>query len=252
MDMVHEFIFIPGNGRACPDYKILPHGFCDIVFAISDTVSRVVVHGPRTRAQDIPGHDFDLAIIRFKAGGLPGLLDGRPLDFVDETVELPRIFGRNSHELCDILRERESSFAKRSVLEGLLLQNDLQPLKENSIIGLAGDVVGSRRAVVTVSELARHLNVSIRTLERKFEKALGFSPKQFIRLIRFQETMKSLIALHSHTSFVDLAYAAGYCDQSHLIKEFKLLSGMSPEVFLKNPPCGSRKMVALPFGRSAR
>jgi AraC-like DNA-binding protein len=247
LDMVQEYMFFPGEGRICDDYQILPHGCFDIVFAISETLNKVMIHGPRTRVQNISGHDYDIAIIRFKAGGLPKILDGKPLDFVDQTVELTTIFSHDAQDLCEMIWEKQTFPEKIAVMERLLAgSHDLHPLKENRLFSLARDAIISRNASIKVHEVAAMLDVSTRTLERLFLKFLGISPKQFIRLIRFQEIINSIKISHSPTMHADLAYAAGFTDQSHFIKEFKELSGMTPRVFLKNPPCRRRKMACFP------
>lgn len=243
MDMVQEYMYFPGDGQICPDYQILPHGSFDIVFAISETASRVVIHGPRTRIQEVPGHDLDIAIIRFKAGGLPKALDGKPLDFVDQTVELSKILNHDAQDLCEMIWEKETAPEKIDVLEKMLMVNDgLHPLKENQIFSRARDIIISRNAFIKVREVAALLDVSTRTLERSFFKMLGISPKQFIRLIRFQEIINTFKNNHSSAPYADVAYTHGFSDQSHFIKEFKKMAGMTPGDFFQKPPCRRRKM----------
>jgi AraC-like DNA-binding protein len=79
--------------------------------------------------------------------------------------------------------------------------------------------------------LSRLVGISHRQLERRFKKEAGFSPKLFSRLMRFQACLR--YAKKETNSMTDLAYLAGYFDQSHFIREFKEFSGICPKQYFK-------------------
>ena len=83
-----------------------------------------------------------------------------------------------------------------------------------------------------LGHLAHTMACSIRTLERAFKKELGMSPKTFARILRFQNSLK-LYEQGMVQSLTQLAYSAGYYDQPHFIKEFRLFSGMPPKHYFK-------------------
>jgi len=69
--------------------------------------------------------------------------------------------------------------------------------------------------------------LSARQLERKFARNLGISPKTFARVVRF----KSVVAAAGRPDppdWVRLAGDFGYADQPHLVREFKIFSGLTP------------------------
>jgi len=78
----------------------------------------------------------------------------------------------------------------------------------------------------SIAELQNITGLSERQFERKFKSVIGFTPKHYSRIIRFQHTKKKFIA-RPRVSFADLAYQSNYADQSHFIREFKEFSGMS-------------------------
>jgi AraC-like DNA-binding protein len=78
----------------------------------------------------------------------------------------------------------------------------------------------------SIPELQKITGLSERQFERKFKSAIGFTPKHYSRIIRFQHTRKKFIA-RPRMTFADLAYQSNYADQSHFIREFKEFSGMS-------------------------
>jgi AraC-like DNA-binding protein len=92
------------------------------------------------------------------------------------------------------------------------------------------------RGNTRVSCLASELGVSERHLERAFLERVGVSPKSFARVIRLQ----SLIAMLNREttplrdrSWAFLAADFGYADQSHLVREVKALTGLTPGNLLR-------------------
>lgn len=76
--------------------------------------------------------------------------------------------------------------------------------------------------------LASNVCLSRKQFERIFLAHIGISPKQFLKIVRFQNAI--FIKQNSKTkSLTDLAYEAAYYDQSHFINETKELTGHSPK-----------------------
>lgn len=85
---------------------------------------------------------------------------------------------------------------------------------------------------IRMRELAKALCISLDPFEKKFRKITGASPKRFAGIVRF----RNLIGNRSGgQSLTDLAYQAGYHDQSHFIRDFKSLAGQTPGDFFKSP-----------------
>ncbi|WP_448564967.1 helix-turn-helix domain-containing protein [Thalassotalea ganghwensis] len=78
------------------------------------------------------------------------------------------------------------------------------------------------------SEQCMEFGLSSRQLRRLSQLYLGVSPRDFARVIRFQRAIKLL-----RTAPDKISCYGPYYDQSHYIKEFKRLSGMTPKNFWK-------------------
>jgi AraC-like DNA-binding protein len=74
--------------------------------------------------------------------------------------------------------------------------------------------------------------MSERSLERKFRQHIGISPKLFSRINRFQEAFR-LLKNNNYIKLSDIAFDAGYTDQSHFIREFKEFTGFAPYKYQK-------------------
>jgi len=68
--------------------------------------------------------------------------------------------------------------------------------------------------------------LSSRQLRRLSQQYLGLSPRELARVFRFQSMLKTM-----NTGHVKTAWADHYHDQSHFIREFKSLSGFTPNQF---------------------
>lgn len=90
---------------------------------------------------------------------------------------------------------------------------------------------------IPVEGLATALSISGRQLERKFNQELGLSPKVFCRVTRFRQA-KFLLESLSEPTGCDLAYACGYYDQTHFIRDFRLFTGQTPTRYERIQPVG--------------
>lgn len=68
-------------------------------------------------------------------------------------------------------------------------------------------------------------------LRRVFTDYMGATPKEFVRIVRMQRAL-FMLQQDVATPFAQVAYACGFSDQSHMIREFKLFSGYTPAEYL--------------------
>jgi AraC-like DNA-binding protein len=82
---------------------------------------------------------------------------------------------------------------------------------------------------VSVKCLREQLNISERHFERRFSQSVGVSPNFYIRVKRFNEAVRLMQRRH-FSRFTDVAHALNYFDESHLIRDVKAFSGMTPKI----------------------
>ena len=71
------------------------------------------------------------------------------------------------------------------------------------------------------------LALSPRQLERRFDAAMGLSPKALAGLMRYQLLWQDM-ALNPRFNALDAVARFGYADQAHLLHDFHHRHGMSP------------------------
>ena len=79
----------------------------------------------------------------------------------------------------------------------------------------------------SVTELAKNLHVSPRTLNRLTRRYFRLSPKDLASILRFERTTSYLKENESEGLIEALSF--GYYDQSHFIKECRKITGTSPK-----------------------
>lgn len=84
---------------------------------------------------------------------------------------------------------------------------------------------------LNVEQWAQAVCLSKKQFGRLFTSYVGATPKAFLRIIRMQRALH-LLAQSPGLPLAQLAYAAGFSDQSHLIKEFRFFSGYTPTQYL--------------------
>jgi AraC-like DNA-binding protein len=82
---------------------------------------------------------------------------------------------------------------------------------------------------VRVETLCRELGWSRRRLAARFRDEVGLSPKTVARLLRLERATELAAA---GVEWAQVAYACGYYDQSHLVNEFRQITGVSPTQYL--------------------
>jgi len=86
---------------------------------------------------------------------------------------------------------------------------------------------------VSVNLIAVKVQHSRQHLNRLFQQYLGISIKRFQQIVRFRKATQKKLGDGTWQNLTMLAYAYGYVDQSHLIKEFKQLTSYPPKTFFK-------------------
>jgi AraC-like DNA-binding protein len=82
-----------------------------------------------------------------------------------------------------------------------------------------------------VGALAEELGWSRRRLVARFREEIGLPPKAVARLLRFEHALE---LVDRGAPWAEVAFNAGYYDQSHLINEFRSITGITPVEYVTN------------------
>ena len=87
-----------------------------------------------------------------------------------------------------------------------------------------------RDAETTVEALCRDTHISHSSLQRKFKRHLGVTPKQYLVKLRMNLALELL--MRGEMSVKGVAYACGYEDEKYFSRAFKQTYGYSPMRFV--------------------
>jgi len=223
---------------AVPGHRVLPDGCIDILFESTRTggtgTGELYVVGMMTRPLLVTrAAATAFTAVRFKPGAAAAFLREPLHRLTDERVDLRDLWGE-----AGALREQLAAAPHAAQRVGLLVKELERRLDAASRRGHAAcsDAVRrlAREPETGVQDLCAHLGVSRQGLARSFREHVGVSPKTLGRVLRLQHALRLLEsgAGGGLPRWVDVAMAAGYYDQSHLIAEWKELVGLTPSAYL--------------------
>lgn len=86
----------------------------------------------------------------------------------------------------------------------------------------------------SVTDLSSIACLSKKQFERLFHSFVGINPKEYTRIVRFQKALAQMQhQAGKEINQAQIAYASGYADQSHFIRDFKKFCGYTPMSLLK-------------------
>jgi AraC-like DNA-binding protein len=162
--------------------------------------------------------------IRFKPGAAAVLLDLSLVGTADREIDLVRELQEPARRLIRSVCGARTTVRMLDVAQDELLHLVAPRLHRVPKTRAAIERLVTTRGKVRIDTLATSLGVSRRTLERRFDAELGISPKQYARIVRFNAVL-SESAERERTQLVDLALAAGYFDEAHLLRDVRSLAG---------------------------
>jgi methylphosphotriester-DNA--protein-cysteine methyltransferase len=112
------------------------------------------------------------------------------------------------------------------VLQRFLVDR-LASAEVDGVVSRALDAIQRSHGCFHVADIAAECGVSPRHLNRLMRTWVGYGPKVFGRVVRFQETLEQIRHAPGQSGAA-LAADAGYFDQSHLAWEMTRLAGATP------------------------
>lgn len=98
--------------------------------------------------------------------------------------------------------------------------------RKKEIYNYIVDQIIKNRGNIKVEDISSEIGCSTRYINKIFHEVYGMSPKMFFKIIRFQGVLSEF---RDNIKAIDAAIDLGFTDQSHLGREFKEFTGMTPK-----------------------
>ncbi|MBE9113607.1 AraC family transcriptional regulator [Nodosilinea sp. LEGE 07298] len=189
-------------------YHALPDACVNILFNQVDT-DIAGVTALRTKAEVLNlGKSFHYVGIQF----YPGVWQGKQEKIFDSYVGTPYLGSLPLIQVSKNIKDLNFN-SKLSALSDLVewfLKEEL--IKYNA---LTAGILEQLDRIHTVADMARIAKLSPRQLQRELKRITGFSPHDFLKVLRVQQSFRR-------------HYLELYADQSHYIHSFRKVTGYTP------------------------
>ena len=211
-------------------YLVVPDACIDLVFDLSEqTDLHVLVMTPGIQALELNlGKHFRYCGIRL----YPGVWRES-----QQIIAQSQIF--SSLGDIDLPSFNRQLAASSDTGQQQLLQDFVHQLAAQGIVNERAwmpELLAQADRLTSVDDLIRLSGYSRRQLQRLFPEKTGFSAHDFLKILRFHQALA--------TQCID-----AYTDQSHYIREFKRITGITPVVFEQQYPQQQYSPQPLPQGQ---
>lgn len=231
------------QGRRATRELALPTGTAELVINLRQDKIRIysgiddargqwfggaIVSGTQSRYVVLDAADEAAVVgVHFRPGGAAALL-GMPLnELTDRHVNLEDVWGAQANGLREQLLEADSPGVAVGVLERALVSRLDERRGYHPVVAFALRRFVAMPTMARVGEVAEASGYSAKRFIHLFTEGVGLSPKRFCRILRLQAVVNRLAA-GARVEWAEVAAAGGYCDQSHLIRDFRAMTGLTP------------------------
>lgn len=154
-------------------------------------------------------------------------------DFLNRIVTCDEI-GMPGEMALDVLETIDDPEARMTAMEDMIRQILMRPgVTEPDPVTVRFEMLAFTAPSASIADFAAECGITQRQLERIIRRDFGMAPKQVLRRARALDMASHLRGVADQAEAEDLILR--YYDQSHLIRDFTQLFGMSPTQFVKRP-----------------
>ncbi|UZR98441.1 helix-turn-helix domain-containing protein [Chondrinema litorale] len=236
---IKHYLFLQSNNINENRYRLFSNGNCGLVFTLNNNyilVNNVIIPHAALFGQFDSFVDLEFSkgtkalVIVFQPYGLYYFSKIPTSEVKNSIVEAKDVLGKHLIELHEIIASSKSILNIINLLNKHFLEL-LPPPKEKILIDqIVYDIIHSK-GEYTIGDIINNYAIHEKKLQRLFSQTIGLSPKKFLKIARLHYFIDLLKNTENLTAN---AYLAGFYDQSHLVKDFKALTGITPKEYLRS------------------
>jgi AraC-like DNA-binding protein len=227
--------------------RLIPGGRIEMIFnfahALEWLTAATTAPGISNSDTEIMGHrnqiffarrsgEVNLLGIRFKPGGIHAFTSVPASLLLNQFIPAENVMDFPLTEWKSRLQEIPDDGKKIELLNMLLTAAIRETRMDWTWASKAVRAIQTEQHFGSIQELCSFNGGYYKKLERSFLRYVGYTPKYYSRIVRFNKALRQL-SLQS-ISMTSAGYACGYFDQSHFIKDFRQFAGTTPKNFLKS------------------
>ena len=191
----------------------------------------VVLFGQQTEVSNrFVGNNFLLIQVVFKPGALYRLTGIPSKELTNQYVDAQLIFSNDIKNVNEQINECICFQQMIKVVEGFIIRRIHRPNIESHALDSVVSEMFSKDDIPSVDVLSKAACQSNRNFERHFKLRMGVIPKYFLKVLRFENAFR-LKNQFPARDWLSIAIGCGYYDYQHLVKDYKDLTGFTPNQF---------------------
>ena len=201
-----------------------------------EKLSEIFIYGQTIRPIQLQIEGaYKMIIFQMFPFALRILLGIEPKTLNDDCYDLSQLFKSIDCHAFKKLKESTDTHEQIVIITHLLnTAIDKSAHRPDESVILAINLILQFKGKISITELRKKLFVTERTLERRFVKEIGVSPKILSKIIQFQFSLHQ-IRNAEESKMINIVYENGFFDHSHFIRSFKKFTGMTPSKFENLP-----------------
>jgi AraC-like DNA-binding protein len=202
---------------------------------LKEPLPAAVISGLQFRSRMVEhAVNSSIVVVRFtEIGGAAALRDRADLLY-NRTLPLEAVLPKQEIEEVQNALAGTREIRKQAAALEQFLRRRIYGRNRSSRLHISPQIEAGARMIRgahgrhSISTIAHRTAMSLSAFERQFRAAVGASPKQLSRLARLHYVCG---LWDTGRSLTEIAAEAGYSDQSHLVRDFQLFTGVSPTQF---------------------
>jgi AraC-like DNA-binding protein len=190
-----------------------------------------VLFGQQTEVTNrFNSNNFLLIQVVFKPGALYRLTNIPSNHLTNQYIDAQTVFSKEIKYVNEKIDECKSYLQMIEVVETFLLNEIKQNSCEIHPFDIATTKLFNAALIPNVDILAKMAFQSTRNFERHFKQRMGTSPKYFLKVMRFENAFR-MKNKKPELDWLTIAINCGYYDYQHLVRDYKDLTGLTPNQF---------------------
>ncbi|MFF2554412.1 helix-turn-helix domain-containing protein [Nocardia sp. NPDC058058] len=233
------------RGSTPPDLRLIPHPAVTLLLVLGGSIAVEDTAGQRHRGSFVIGPGFgevlrtlevravDCLQVRLPPMIAHTVLGPAAADLDASVVPLDALLGPEANRMCERLNNFQTWNARFAWTDAWLTRRytAVAPRVHPEVMW-AWRRIADDRGSIRIEPLATELGWSRKRLWSRFHAQLGLTPKRAASLIRFDHAVHGLVAGRPPA---EVAADNGYTDQSHLHREIRAFTGLTPATVIREP-----------------
>ncbi len=166
-------------------------------------------------------------VIVFRPLGFYGLFGIKEKDFCNYASDGCTMLRREFEFIWEKIQDLRDGIKIKIIVEDHLIDYLKSNRSVNTILTHIINFMAQNKGLIREVQLCKKFDLSPRSLQRYFKGETGLTCKEYLNIFRVNYALR-MLTRNPDYDISDISYLCGYFDQSHFIKDFKNIIGLTP------------------------